>query len=219
MVLSWGLTMVLGALIALLLVRPPQLQRANWTGTVSWEENRLELLSAMAIALLCWIGLARVIAGAARLLGAMRRDSFLPSYLAPDSHSNMLAERAVALVAVIAMLATQFGSPIRLAGIATVTFVWAAAITLEPWIRNKKAAEASRLPFHPLIPALGVGITVFLTFVMPWVDPFAVIGWVLVGCLVYVSFARQASRETLPRAASAPRLTGPSALSKGASKA
>ena len=197
MVISWALTALAGALIALLLIRHPSLQRANWTGALSWRENRIELLIALSVALLCWTGLARVVSGAARQLSALCRDGFLPRALAPDTSASVLGGRAVAFVAAPILLATLLTPRGHLAAFAAATFLVAVSLVLDPWIRSKRARELSRLPFHPLIPVLGVGLGLFLVVVQRLVDHLVLGLWLALGLVAFQTLSRRASRGRL----------------------
>jgi APA family basic amino acid/polyamine antiporter len=73
------------------------------------------------------------------------------------------------------------------------------------WVLRVKRPELPRpfkVPFVPLVPILGIGISVSLMASLPWNTWLRLIVWLIIGMVIYFTYGRKHSRLRKAQASS-----------------
>lgn len=153
--------------------------------------------------LFCLIALDKAMVMMIRLIGAMAQDGFLPKRFVEIAPGFGTPIFAIYLFAAVSTLAAAVLPNLILVGMTALMLVWATLLFNAPEsLRAKSSLPVERslkLPFHPLFPSLATVIGVFLPLALPPEVLLVGVGWVLVGAVVYVRYARRGSIEVRRR--------------------
>ncbi len=130
-----------------------------------------------------------------RLMGTMVRDGFLPEQFLKISPALGTPLAALRFFAVVGALTAAFAPRSLLVGFVAISFLWVTALLNLPDVfrRSNDLPEHRRLqlPFYPLFPGLAAGISLFLPFYLPPNVVLLAVGWIALGAIYYVRYARQ----------------------------
>jgi APA family basic amino acid/polyamine antiporter len=144
-----------------------------------------------------------------RVLLAMARDGLVPAGFFADVHekfrtpwkSTMLTGAFVAVMAALLPLRVLA----ELVNIGTLlAFVIVCAAVLIMRVTHPHAERPFRTPFFPLIPILGILTCLMLMFSLPVENWWRLLGWLLVGFVIYFGYGRYHSVMAKRRAAAKP---------------
>lgn len=183
---------LLGALVAVEILRNPSLLMQNWLTGLTWNEHRLELVILIAGILVCGSGLLRVMTRMFRILGFLMMQGGLPSSnQAGEEPGSTIYYYAGILCAFLAYCAVSF-SVMYLLLISGFTALLTLALYISSLLKKEVwRATRLRLPLHPLIPVSAIVIAIFLMWIMPVQDLFAGGVWLLAGTALYWGYARK----------------------------
>ena len=182
---------------SLLVFRYPGSQWKNWMGKLSWFENRIEVLILLSGIVVCWIGLSRVLASGVQLTNVMSRDGFLPQWLETVRARLKGPFLPLTFFSVVIGWVAIKGPVILVVGAAALTFLWTTVIVITPHARRSAKdlpkTRKSKLPLHPLFPWLAVGTALFFSWILPRSSLVTALGWVFLGTIYFVAYARRGS--------------------------
>jgi len=201
----WLTTGVLAVATTALVVRSPGIWLADWSEKVSWGEARLQLLSLVVSTTFCWLGLSRVVSRTVRLTGTMAHEAFLPRIGKPGQFQRTRALATLTSL-VLVLVAVGWWVPTGLlATLAAMTFLWVTVLVMVPYARRPARAlspgRRNRLPFHPLFPGFAAATAVFFSMVLPWRTSVIGLGWLLLGAVYFLAYARRKNAEVKQDAA------------------
>ena len=188
---------LLGVLITLEVLQNPSLMMKNWMAVLTWNETRLELLFLLAGLLICGSGLFRVMTRITRILGAMMMDGSIPSLKALRADEEKRAYFYSAFFSLVLAAGAILLSVRYLLLISGFAVLLSLVFYLQPLLKKDVSRIATfSLPFHPLIPATAILISIFLMWILP-IENLLVAGlWLLAGAVLYWTTAR---KKMLPR--------------------
>jgi APA family basic amino acid/polyamine antiporter len=167
-----------------------------------------EIVSLGAIAGLTTVILV-MLYGASRVFLAMARDGLLPEYFMKLHHTSHTPRRLIwwlaAIMSVIAgtLPINQVASLVNMGTLAAFVVVSLGVIVLRRTKPNM--VRPFRTPFSPLIPAIGVIMSIYLMTSLPRITWWSFGLWTLVGAVIYFCYSRSHShlaKENDLRAAS-----------------
>jgi amino acid transporter/nucleotide-binding universal stress UspA family protein len=133
---------------------------------------------------------------------AIARDGFMPSFLAKINARFRTPHWALAATSVLAIIIAVIGEVRFVAHLTNFCLLFALIIINYSVImlrrRRPELKRPFRLPFGYLIPALGIASNVIMMLFMEWNTYLLGIGYLAVGGLVYLAYAKGAKR-TLER--------------------
>ena len=197
LLIVWVTGSLAASVATAMLLRYSGLHWKNWMGKLSWAENRLELLILLSGIVLCWIGLSRVLASGVQLTDAMTRDGFLPQWL--ETVRARLRGPFLPLTffsAAIALVAIE-GPVLLVISAAALTFLWTTIIVMTPHAKSSgkdlPKTRKPKLPVHPLFAALALGTALFFSWILPRPSLLTVLGWLVLGTIYFIAYARRGS--------------------------
>lgn len=137
-----------------------------------------------------------VLLQANRLLRQLVREGYLPGgAIASSRLSNALV--SIVAVAILAVLVLTLSEPVTTAIVVGLMLVYAGAINFTgTFYRHKDNGQLPehviRLPIPPLIPALGLAVTVFVAVTADWPTKIAAAAVVAVAAVIYATYGRAA---------------------------
>ena len=142
----------------------------------------------------------------ARVLLAMARDGLIPREFFAAVHPRFRTPHKATILTgiLVAIVAAVF--PLRLlaelVNIGTLmAFVMVCAAVMIMRRNNPQLPRPFRTPLVPLVPILGMGMNFALMCSLGWDNWKRLIGWLLVGLVIYFSYGRKRSTMALQRAA------------------
>ena len=197
LLIVWMTSCLVGSVTTFIVFRYPSIMVTAWMDQLSVGQDRLEMLILLSGIVLCWIGLSRILASSVKLIDAMILDGFLPQWL---EHVRAklrgpflpltLFSGAIALVAIK-------GPVLLVVGAAALTFLWTTVMVMTPYARRSRkdlpTTRKPKLPAHPLFPSLAVGTALFFSFISPRSSLLAALGWLILGTVYFIAYARRGS--------------------------
>jgi len=185
------------------------------TGMVPWRDVNIEAPIARAfldrglstashiITLGALAGLTSVmlvmLLGQTRVLYSMAKDGLLPSRFFADVHPRFRTPWKntilVGLLAAIVGSVTPIDDIGRMVNIGTLlafVIVCIAVIMLRQ--TNPGQPRPFRTPWVPWVPILGIGFNGYMMYKLGWVNWARLIGWLIIGLIVYFTYSRNHSR-------------------------
>ncbi len=149
----------------------------------------LTIVAALStLVVLSWLPLAIV-----RQLYAMSRDGFLPPLLTATHRRFKTPHTAVFATGLGIMLLIAVGQPATIARLSGLGLLLVGGVINATAIvaryRRPAGKRPFQLPFHPLIPGLGIAINLLIMFTIPWSVLFWGTAWIVTGLLVYRFYA------------------------------
>lgn len=145
--------------------------------------------------LICVIALDKTLVTMIRLTGNMVRDGFFPEWFLKISPVLGTPLAALYLFAVLSAVTAAFVPRFILIGFVAFAFLATTVLINVNEVfgvsQRKPTARTFRLPFHPLIPGLSLLISIFLIVYLPALALAAGAGWLLLGFLHYLQYARR----------------------------
>jgi amino acid transporter len=193
----WITSNLVSSVAAFIVLRYPDLRVQAWADELSLAQDRLELLILLSGIVLCWMGLSRILASSVKLTDAMTDDGFLPQWLegVRDKLRGPFLSLTVFSIG-IALVAIK-GPVLLVAGAGALTFFWTTVVVMTPHARrsgkNLPEIRKPKLPAHPLFPGLAVGTAFFFSFLLPRSSLLAVLGWLVLGTIYFIAYARRGS--------------------------
>lgn len=132
--------------------------------------------------------------GFTRVFLAMARDGLLPIGLAKVNQKTKTPVRIILLIGVIMALTAGFVSIKQLAELVNIgtlaafALVCAGVITLR--YTHPEMPRPFKTPFSPLIPLLGMGISIYLMITLPKATWERFLIWMIIGFIIYFSYSR-----------------------------
>lgn len=175
---------------------------ATRSATISLSELTVELvLSGVTTVLYIAFGLGinlfalnRGFANGRRVLNALSRDGFLPDRLPVIGRSGT-AVLPFLFITLVSILLGWLVPLLTIVSLASLTFLWTAALVHIPDLFRSAPSlpgkRSPRLPFHPLFPGLTVAIGLLVPFYLKAVVWWYVLGWVTLGTLYFLFYARR----------------------------
>ncbi|MCP4357989.1 MAG: DUF389 domain-containing protein, partial [Chloroflexi bacterium] len=195
-----GITAVLGAWLAVMLLQYPLLIAGNLTPLLALAaalNPNFELLLMLGSLGLALFGLGQVVVRLVHLAGLMTANGFLP----PEFQRTVSAHQypvyallfLVSLLGIILLLV----SPALIVTAASGTLMLALALVHLPGLLSTKSPlppdRGWKLPLHPLFSALSVALTLTMLFLPPVTNQILLTIWLAVGIGFYFLYARQSS--------------------------
>ncbi|MFQ5690513.1 MAG: amino acid permease [Gemmatimonadota bacterium] len=146
------------------------------------------------------------IMAASRVAFSMSRDSLLPAAVARIDPRRRTPAVAI-LVTGVLLLVMAVTLPLEAVGSAAslIFLLTFALVNLSVIVLRRKAPEIPRryrVPFYPVVPALGLGLNVFLAvyqFKFQPISWFVTLGWIGVGLAVYFAYFRRGAEAQMPQ--------------------
>lgn len=154
------------------------------------------LIKLAAIAGLGSVVLVNLMAQA-RLLYSMAGDGLLPSTFAQvhprwqTPHLATLISGMLAMVLAVSLPIKVLGNLVSIGTLFAFTMVAIAVLVLRH--RQPDLPRPFRVPFGPWLPLLGVGTSILQMLSFSWGNWFRLIGWLLLGLLIYLLYGRRRS--------------------------
>jgi basic amino acid/polyamine antiporter, APA family len=189
------------------------------TGMVPWGEVNIEAPIARAfldrglstashiITLGALAGLTSVmlvmLLGQTRVLYSMANDGLLPRKFFADIHPRFRTPWkntiAVGLLAAIVGSVTPIDDIGKMVNIGTLlAFVIVCIAVMMLRRTNPGQARPFRTPLVPLVPILGIIFNGYMMYKLGWINWARLIGWLVIGLVIYFSYGRHHSRVTHP---------------------
>ncbi|HXG95453.1 MAG TPA: amino acid permease [Blastocatellia bacterium] len=135
---------------------------------------------------------------APRVFLAMARDGLLPPSFFADVHPRFRTPwKSTILVGCFVAVGAgllPIGALLEMTNIGTLfafTVVCSAVLIMRR--TNPEAERPFRCPMVPLVPILGIIMCVLLMFSLPWANWIRLIGWLVIGLVIYFSYSRHHS--------------------------
>ncbi len=185
------------------------------TGMVPWRDVNIEAPIARAfldrgltaashiITLGALAGLTSVmlvmLLGQTRVLYSMANDGLLPrrffAAVHPKFRTPWKNTMAVGLLAAIVGSLTPIDDIGKMVNIGTLlAFVIVSTAVLVLRRTNPGQPRPFRTPWVPLVPILGIGFNGYMMYKLGWINWARLIGWLIIGLVVYFSYSRHHSR-------------------------
>ena len=195
------------------------------TGMVPWQEVNIEAPIARAFLDRGLVGASHVITlgalagltsvmlvmllGQTRVLYAMASDGLLPrkffAAIHPKWRTPWKNTILVGLLAAIVGSVTPIDDIGKMVNIGTLlAFVIVSIAVLVLRSTNPEQPRPFRTPWVPLIPILGVISNGYMMYKLGWVNWARLIGWLVIGLIVYFNYGRKHSRLAIEAQTSAP---------------
>lgn len=135
--------------------------------------------------------------GLTRILFAISLDGLLPRRIATINQRTLTPVRIIFLtgiiIAFIAGLAPidRAAELVNIGTLAAFTFVCAGVIAFR--YTHPDLPRPFKLPYNPIIPALGMIFCIYLMFNLPFVTWMRFIGWTAIGVVIYFTYGRNHS--------------------------
>ncbi|MCX7894760.1 MAG: amino acid permease [Thermoanaerobaculum sp.] len=135
--------------------------------------------------------------GQPRILFAMSRDGLLPnvfSLVHPRFRTPHITTLVTGLIVAVAAALTPIGVVAELCSIGTLCAfaIVSGGVLVLRWTRPD-LQRPFRVPLFPAIPALGVGLCLYLMLSLPWITWVRFLVWLALGLLLYMTFGRRRS--------------------------
>jgi APA family basic amino acid/polyamine antiporter len=185
------------------------------TGMVPWQEINMEAPIARAfldrgldtashvITIGALAGLTSVmlvmLLGQTRVLYSMANDGLLPRKFFADVHpkfrtpwkNTILVGLLAAIVGSVTPI-DDIGKMVNIGTLLAFVIVCVAVMVLRK--TNPGQARPFRTPLVPLVPILGIGFNGYMMYKLGWINWARLIGWLIIGLIVYFSYGRHHSR-------------------------
>ncbi len=185
------------------------------TGMVPWREVNVEAPIARAfldrglttashvITLGALAGLTSVmlvmLLGQTRVLYSMANDGLLPKKFFASIHpkfrtpykNTSLVGIAAAIVGSLTPI-EDIGKMVNIGTLLAFIIVSAAVVVLRH--TNPETPRPFRTPFVPAIPILGILVNGYMMYYLGWINWARLIGWLIIGLVIYFSYSRKHSR-------------------------
>jgi len=191
------------------------------TGMVPWREINIEAPIARAfldrglatashvITIGALAGLTSVmlvmLLGQTRVLYAMANDGLLPRKFFADIHpkfrtpwKNTILVGTLAGVVGSVTPIEDIGKMVNIGTLLALVIVCTAVMVLRK--TNPAQARPFRTPWVPLVPILGICFNGYMMYKLGWLNWARLIGWLIIGLVVYFSYGRHHSRLALAAA-------------------
>lgn len=156
----------------------------------------MEFLILATGVLFCWLGLSRIVSRTVRLTGAMAMHGFLPT-AGGQTRRRLRALSALLVQGTIILLVARWAPERQTLSIAAATFLLVTVLITFPHARRPardlSPNRRNRLPLHPLFPGLSVAIGLSLFLLLPRIGHAALMGWVLIGAVIYLVYGHRRS--------------------------
>jgi len=190
--------LIVGVFAAGSLAGNPGLLINNPIPLASLASQKGELMGVIylvASVLMILMALDRVFDSSIRLAGAMTRDGFFPKRLQIIHRDLGIPAFTMLAFALASALIIAF-VPIELViGIVAFIVLWVTTLVIarDLFYRPARLPRERRFksPFYPLVPALSIGINIFLSFGLTRVVWVAGLSWLVLGIIYYFLYARQ----------------------------
>jgi len=192
------------------------------TGMVPWQEVNIEAPIARAfldrglegasriITLGALAGLTSVmlvmLLGQTRVLYSMANDGLLPRKFFAAVHpkwrtpwkTTMLVGMLAAIVGSVTPIVI-IGNMVNIGTLLAFVIVCAAVLVLRH--TNPKQPRPFRTPWVPLVPILGIVVNGYMMYKLGWINWARLIGWLIIGLVIYFGYSRHHSRLQMQRSA------------------
>lgn len=185
------------------------------TGMVPWQDINIEAPIARAfldrglttashvITVGALAGLTSVmlvmLLGQTRVLYSMANDGLLPRRFFADVHpkfrtpwkNTILVGLLAAIVGSVTPI-DDIGKMVNIGTLLAFVIVCTAVMVLRK--TNPGQARPFRTPWVPIVPLLGIGFNGYMMYKLGWVNWARLIGWLIIGLIVYFTYGRHHSR-------------------------
>jgi uncharacterized hydrophobic protein (TIGR00271 family) len=156
----------------------------------------LEMVYLSLGILICIIALDRIFISSLRTVGAMMAQGFIPTQVRIGKKFKLSVNRLflITLLSVIILLVVSFELLVSLIGLIFLL------MTILVFSRDLVKPRASlpdhrglKMPFHPLVPALAVVVSLYFSIAYDLQIWMVVMGWGMLGLIFYLAYARRGS--------------------------
>jgi APA family basic amino acid/polyamine antiporter len=136
--------------------------------------------------------------GQSRILMSMSRDGLVPRIFARVSPRTSTPVAGTLIIGVVFAVPAAFCPLGAVVGLCTIgTLATMAAVNLAVIALRRREpglARTFRVPFHPVVPLLGIGCCLYLMYETGWAAWVQFAAFLAAGCLVYAFYGRRNSR-------------------------
>jgi uncharacterized hydrophobic protein (TIGR00271 family) len=170
------------------------MNHAQGIDTIVWERDRLKLMGSVFLYAIATVTLVKCLTRATRLAGSMAVDGLLPASFQQSEARGRLPSTVLVALAVIVSVLAAWWSNIGLLGVASVSILWVAFITIALGMQHKETSLSSalKLPLHPVFPLLALGACAFFSVIVPYPSVAVTGTWLALGFLVRPFFGQKA---------------------------
>jgi APA family basic amino acid/polyamine antiporter len=159
--------------------------------------------------------------GQTRVLYAMANDGLLPKRFFADIHpkfrtpwkNTILVGLLAAIVGSVTPI-DDIGKMVNIGTLLAFVIVCTAVMVLRR--TNPGQARPFRTPWVPFVPVLGIIFNGYMMYKLGWINWARLIGWLIVGLIIYFSYSRHNShlRQSYAPPNGDPNTTGPRRVSE-----